>query len=499
MSLAVKVAPGPCAGAPGVGLVRHQATSCSPTRSGFFEAISPARPCARSGKLVASTSRQDRSVGGGELVEGGRVEPWTQVGSQEDVPGHHLDRHALLLLLRLGRRYRGEARQRDQRRQCGGDPRSPAHRRAGLDRLSQRALLLISQLRPTPGPCRGREHSRARALRPSSTPLAFIRCSTTAPRSTSMPATAATAWSRFAVKRTCRAAAPTAATGDAAATWCWSATRRAAIWRRCATRRTSAPGAAATARAASATAPAARTRSSAVPPGTVVEGLEGRRYDLVAPGQRAVVAAGGLGGHGNKRFANSTRQTPRFAERGLPGESGWIELRLKLLADVGLVGLPNAGKSSLLARAHARLAEGRRLPVHDPGADPGHDRRRRTPAGARRHPGADRGCCRRGRARARVPRPHRALPRPRPPGRARRRTGGRRARPGRGVRDRASGARGARRRARAAARDRGALEARPGPRRRCRARGRGLARAARRLGGGGARGLVGDRRRARRC
>ena len=96
-----------------------------------------------------------------------------------------------------------------------------------------------------------------------------------------------------------------------------------------------------------------------VPVGTVIRCAETRELlaDLVTPEQRVIVAKGGKGGKGNARFATSTNRAPRTFEEGTPGEEWHLDLELKLLADVGLVGFPNAGKSTLISTLSAARPE----------------------------------------------------------------------------------------------------------------------------------------------
>ena len=99
-----------------------------------------------------------------------------------------------------------------------------------------------------------------------------------------------------------------------------------------------------------------------VPIGTIIKNTKIKEVvaDFTKEGQKEIICRGGKGGRGNINYKTSTRQTPRFAQKGTAGESGIFELELKVLADVGLVGFPNAGKSTLLSvlsKASPKIAD----------------------------------------------------------------------------------------------------------------------------------------------
>ena len=145
-----------------------------------------------------------------------------------------------------------------------------------------------------------------------------------------------------------------------------------------------------------------------VPVGTIVSDADSgeRIAELLAPEERVLLAKGGDGGFGNLHFKSSTNRAPRQKTPGWPGEQRRLKLELRVLADVGLLGMPNAGKSTLDRGDLERAAEDRRLSVHDAASQSRRrPRRARAELRRRRHPRPDRGRRRRRRPRPPVPAP----------------------------------------------------------------------------------------------
>ena len=235
---------------------------------------------------------------------------------------------------------------------------------------------------------RGRLGQRASTL--------WLRC-TTRRKSGSRAGPAGTAACRSGARRTCRAAGRTAATAGTAAMSCSSATSRSATSGALSGSRHFRARRGEHGEGSNRHGARGEDREIPVPAGTQATTVDGSAVDLVEAGQRAVVAHGGRGGHGNKRFTTSTRQAPRFAENGTE-RGGGLDRAAAEAARRRRPGRAAERRQVLAAgAADAGDAEGRRLPVHDALAGPGDDRRGGPPGGRRRHPGADR------RARPRAP------------------------------------------------------------------------------------------------